>query len=178
MASVFDDADGRYLGRVDGQVRTVAHGTHHYTALSLWDTYRPEWPLLTLIEPRVAHDVAVSILDDADQNGGMLPRWVQANIDRQIMGGDSATATLGDAVGEGILTGDEGARAYAAMLHNATTLPPVSARDGLSGYLQRGWVGQDETGRSGAALTLEYAIDDAAILPAARAYVTELDVAS
>ena len=177
MPSVFDDTDGRYLG-LDGQVRTVAPGSHRYTALSLWDTYRTEFPLLTLVAPDVAHDVAVSILDDADQNGAMLPRWVQANIDRQIMGGDSATATLGDAVGEGVLTGADAQRAYAAMLHDATTLPPVSARDGLAGYLARGWVGQDETGRSGAALTLEYAIDDAAMLPAARAYGTASDVAS
>jgi predicted alpha-1,2-mannosidase len=177
MPSVLDDSDGRYLG-LDGQVHTVAPGHHQYTALSLWDTYRTQWPLLTLIEPEVAHDVAISILDDADQNGGMLPRWVQANIDRQIMGGDSATATLGDAVGEGVLSRAEGARAYAAMLHNATTLPATSSRDGLAGYLQRGWVGQDETGRSGAALTLEYAIDDAAMLPAARAYGTAGEVAA
>jgi predicted alpha-1,2-mannosidase len=175
MPSVFDDADGRYRG-LDATVHAVAPGTHHYTALSLWDTYRTEFPLLSLIEPDVAHDVAISLLDDADQNGGDLPRWVQANIDRQIMGGDSATATLGDAVGEEILTADEGARAYAAMLHNATALPSVTARDGLAGYLQRGWVGQDETGRSGAALTLEYAIDDAAMLPAARAYGTPGEV--
>jgi len=176
MPSVLDDADGRYLG-LDGQVHTVARGSHHYTALSLWDTYRTEWPLLTLIEPGVARDVAISILNDADQNRGELPRWVQANIDRQIMGGDSATATLGDAVAEGILTGDEGRRAWESMLYNATTTnPTTSARDGLAGYLDRGWVGQDETGRSGAALTLEYAIDDAAMLPAARAYGNAGDV--
>ena len=176
MPSVFDDADGRYLG-MDGQVRTVAPGTHHYTALSLWDTYRTEFPLLSLIEPGVARDVAISLLDDADQNKGNLPRWVQANVDKQIMGGDSATATLGDAIGEGILTGDEARRAYAAMVHNATTLPHANAREGIEGYLKRGWVGQDETGRSGAALTLEYAIDDAAVLPAARAFGTAEELA-
>jgi putative alpha-1,2-mannosidase len=75
MPSVFDDADGRYLG-FDGQVRAVEAGTHHYTALSLWDTYRTEFPLLGLIAPDVARDVARSILTDAEQNGGMLPRWV------------------------------------------------------------------------------------------------------
>jgi predicted alpha-1,2-mannosidase len=177
MPSVFDDADGRYLG-MDNIVRSVAPGTHHYTALSLWDTYRTEFPLLSLIEPGVAHDVAISILDDGDQNGGMLPRWVQANRDQQIMGGDSATATLGDAVGEGVLSDAETQRAYAAMLHNATTLPATSSREGLPGYLARGWVGQDETGRSGAALTLEYAIDDAAMLPAARRFGTPGEIAS
>lgn len=168
MPSVFDDADGRYLG-LDQQIRTVAPGTHHYTALSLWDTYRTEFPLLSLVAPNVAHDVAISILDDADQNQGMLPRWVQANVDQQIMGGDSATATLGDAVGEGVLSDAEVQRAYAAMLRNGTSTSPVSSsREGLPDYMADGWVGQETTGRSGAALTLEYAIDDAAVLPAAR----------
>ncbi|MFL5839080.1 MAG: GH92 family glycosyl hydrolase [Thermoleophilaceae bacterium] len=177
MPSVFDDTDGRYLG-MDGVVRTVARGTHHYTALSLWDTYRTEYPLLSLIDSGAAHDVAVSLLDDADQNGGMLPRWMQANVDQQIMGGDSATATLGDAVGEGVLSPDEGERGYLAMLRNATRIPHVAAREGIEGYMQRGWVGQDETGRSGAALTLEYAIDDAAMLPALRRFGTPAEVAA
>jgi predicted alpha-1,2-mannosidase len=176
MPSVFDDADGRYLS-FDGQVRTVEPGTHQYTALSLWDTYRTEFPLLGLIVPDVGRDVARSILADADQNGGMLPRWVQANRDQQYMGGDSATATLGDAVGEGLLDDVDAERAYRAMLENATRVPHVSAREGLEGYAQRGWVGQDETGRSGAALTLEYAIDDAAMLPALRKYGAPGEVA-
>src|SRR4029079_7620318 len=111
MPSVFDDSDRRHPG-MDDQVRTVDPGHHHYTALSLWDTYRTEFPLLGLVAPDVAGDVARSILTDADQNGGMLPRWVQANRDQQIMGGDSATATLGDAVGEGLLDDTDGRRAY------------------------------------------------------------------
>ncbi|HEX4734309.1 MAG TPA: GH92 family glycosyl hydrolase [Thermoleophilaceae bacterium] len=177
MPSVFDDADGRYLG-MDGQVHTVDPGTHQYTALSLWDTYRTEFPLLGLIAPDVARDVARSILNFADQNGGMLPRWVQANRDQQIMGGDSATATLGDAVGEGLLDNADGARAYRAMLDNAARVPHVTAREGIEGYMQRGWVGQDEQGRSGGALTLEYAIDDAAMLPALREHGTPEEVAA
>src|SRR4051794_13276988 len=176
MPSVFDDADGRYRG-MDDAVHSVDPGTHQYTALSLWDTYRTEFPLLGLIAPDVARDVAHSLLDDADQSGGMLPRWVQANRDQQIMGGDSATATLGDAVGEGLLADADAERAYRAMLDNGTRLPHTSAREGIDGYMQRGWVGQDETGRSGAALTLEYAIDDAAMLPALRRFGTADEVA-
>lgn len=175
MPSVFDDADGRYLG-MDGQVHTVAPGTHHYTALSLWDTYRTEFPLLGLVAPDVARDVGRSLLDDADQNGGMLPRWVQANRDQQIMGGDSATATLGDAVGEGLLSAADAQRAYTTMLYNATH--EVSAREGITDDMRIGWVPQKPSGRSGAALTLEYAIDDAAMLPALREYGTPDEVST
>ena len=173
MPSVFDDADGRYLG-MDGQVRTVRPGTHHYTALSLWDTYRTQMPLLELIEPGAAHDVAISLLDDADANNGVIPRWVQANIDRQIMGGDSATAIVADAVQEGVLSDAESQRAFNAMWRQATTLPAVAGREGLAGFMdpEQGWVGQDESGRSGAALTLEYAIDDTALLGVARRFGT------
>ena len=173
MPSVFDDADGRYLG-MDGQVRTVDPGTHQYTALSLWDTYRTEFPLLGLIAPDVARDVARSILADYDQNNQNLPRWVQANRDQQIMGGDSATATLGDAVGEGLLSDADAQRAYAAMLFNATH--ETSSRQGVASYMKLGWVPQTPSGRSGAALTLEYAIDDAAMLPALRQFGTQDEV--
>jgi predicted alpha-1,2-mannosidase len=62
-------------------------------------------------------------------------------------------------------------------MENATRVPHVSAREGIEGYMQRGWVGQDETGRSGAALTLEYAIDDAAMLPALRRFGTPDELA-
>ncbi len=50
LPSVFDDADGRYLG-FDGQVHQVAPGHHQYTDLSLWDVYRSQLPLLDLVEP-------------------------------------------------------------------------------------------------------------------------------
>jgi predicted alpha-1,2-mannosidase len=176
MPSLFDDADGRYLG-FDGQVHQVAPGTHHYTNLSLWDTYRTQTPLLELLEPRVAHDVAVSLLDDYDQNHQVIPRWTQANVDRGIMGGDSATPTLADAVSQGVLSGSEARRAYAAMLHQATTLPPVWPREHLDAYLSLGYVPNDVSG-IGTALTQEYAIDDAALLSVARTYGNAGDVAA
>jgi predicted alpha-1,2-mannosidase len=161
MPSVFDDADGRYLG-FDGTVHQVDPGHHHYTALSLWDTYRTQTPLLGLIEPAVAHDVLVSLLDDADQNRGVIPRWVQANIDRGIMGGDSGSATVADGAAAGLLGPADAQRANADLVHQATTLPPVWPREHLDAYLKYGYVPYDVTG-IGAALTLEYNIDDDAV---------------
>jgi predicted alpha-1,2-mannosidase len=166
MPSLFDDADGRYLG-FDGQVHVVAPGHHHYSDLSLWDTYRSQTPLLELIEPAVAHDVMTSLLDDADQNHGVIPRWVQANIDRGIMGGDSGSATLADGIAQGMLRGDEARRALAALLAQADTLPPVWPREHLDDYLKYGYVPNDHDG-IGAALTTEYAVDDEAVAQAAR----------
>ena len=167
MPSVFDDADGRYLG-FDEAVHQVASGKHHYTALSLWDTYRTEMPLLGLIEPAVAHDVLVSLLDDADQNKGVIPRWVQANIDRGIMGGDSGSAALADGGAEGLLGPPDVQRALSDLLAQATTLPRVWPREHLDAYLKYDYVPHDIAG-IGAALTLEYNIDDDAVTQLAQA---------
>jgi predicted alpha-1,2-mannosidase len=158
MPSVLDDADGRYPG-MDGAIHQIEPGHHHYTALSLWDTYRSQTPLLELIEPAVAHDVLVSLLDDADQNHGVIPRWVQANIDRGIMGGDSGSATLAEGATEGLLGPADVRRALGDLLHQATALPPVSPRGHLDAYLKYGYIPFDVDG-IGAALTEEYDIDD------------------
>jgi predicted alpha-1,2-mannosidase len=166
MPTVFDDADGRYLG-FDGAVHEVAPGAHHYTNLSLWDTYRTQTPLLELLEPRVAHDVASLLVDDADQNHGVVPRWTQANRDRGIMGGDSGSATLADLVTAGALRGAAAAHAYDLLLAQATTIPAVWPRGHLESYVSRGYIGYDESD-IGVPLTQEYATDDAAVAQVAR----------
>jgi predicted alpha-1,2-mannosidase len=176
MPSVFDDADGSYLG-FDGAVRQAPSGHHHYTALSLWDVYRTEMPLLGLIEPAVARDVLVSLLDDADQNRGVVPRWVQANIDRGIMGGDSGSAALADGTAAGLLGPSDVQRAIGDLLRQATTLPAAWPREHLDAYLKHGYVPYDVAG-IGAALTEEYAIDDNAVAQLARALGDGSDAAA
>ncbi|HXA43440.1 MAG TPA: GH92 family glycosyl hydrolase [Candidatus Solibacter sp.] len=164
MPSRFDDIDGRYIG-FDGTVHTVPGGHHHYTNLSLWDTYRTQNPLLELIEPAVAHDVYISMLDDYDQNGMQLPKWTDANRDYQIMGGDSATPTIVDGVMSGVLQGAEAQRAYAAVLHQAMTVTPqpAYAREHLVEDLSHGYIPYESGGSRAAAETQEYAIADAAV---------------
>ena len=166
MPTTYDDADGRYRG-FDDVIRTVPRGHHHYTDLSLWDTYRTQTPLLALAVPDVARDVGVSLLDDTDQNHGVIPKWVRGNRDYSIMGGDSGTATLAALVGDGILTGDAAQRAFVDVVRQATTLPPVDPRGGLDDYLQKGYIPNDVSDR-GASVTLEFAIDDAAVAAIAR----------
>ena len=46
--SVFEDVDGQYRGS-DGKVRKATW--RNYTTFSLWDTYRAQMPLMTLIHP-------------------------------------------------------------------------------------------------------------------------------
>jgi len=167
LPSVLDDADGNYLG-MDGAVHQVAAGHHHYTDLSLWDTYRSQTPLLELVVPGVAHDVMTSLLDDADQNHGVIPRWVQANIDRGIMAGDSGSATLADGAAEGLLSPTDTQRALSDLVNQATTLPPVWPREHLDAYLKYGYVPYD-IDQIGASVTEEYNTDDYAVSQLARA---------
>ncbi|MEA2273249.1 MAG: hypothetical protein QOI98_1957, partial [Solirubrobacteraceae bacterium] len=166
MPSLFDDADGRYLG-FDDAVHNVAPGEHHYTNFSLWDTYRTQTPLLTLIEPRLSHDLAQSLLSDADQNHGVVPRWTQANIDRGIMGGDSGTATLAEFVAAGALDHAGSQHAYDVLLHQATAVPPVWPRSHMDDDTVLGYVPAEDSDIA-ASLTQEYAIDDAALAGVAR----------
>ncbi len=161
MPATFDDADGHYLG-FDDQIHQVPAGHHQYTNLSLWDVYRSQLPLLELVEPGVAHDVLVSLLDDAAQNHGVIPRWVQANIDRGIMGGDSGSAALADGATAGLLNAPQTQQALALLLNQATLLPPVWPREHLDAYLRYHYIPQDVSG-IGTSETLEYNIDDNAV---------------
>jgi predicted alpha-1,2-mannosidase len=166
MPTTFDDADGSYLG-FDDRIHRVSAGHHHYTDLSLWDTYRTQTPLLTLVAPGVAHDLGTSLLADTAQNGSVIPRWVRGNRDYGIMGGDSGTPTLATLVTNGALRGSDAREAYRDVVRQATTLPPVDPRSGLDSYLELGYIPLSVSDR-GAAVTLEYAIDDASVAALAR----------
>lgn len=65
----------------------------HYTGLSMWDTYRSQTQLLTMLAPDVASDVAQSIVVDGLQCGA-LPHWVDASDDSTPMSGDNALPVL------------------------------------------------------------------------------------
>jgi predicted alpha-1,2-mannosidase len=165
--NIVDDADGQYLG-LDGQLHQLAPGQHHYSNLSGWDIYRSEMPLLELAAPQVARGVLTSLIDDAEQNGGVIPRWVQANIDRGIMGGDSGSAILADGAAAGLLSRRQTAQALSLLLHQANTLPAVWPRENLGAYLEYGYIPQDVSG-IGTSETLEYDIDDNAVAQLAAA---------
>jgi predicted alpha-1,2-mannosidase len=167
LPSIFDDADGHYLG-FDGQIHSVGPGHHQYTNLSLWDVYRSQMPLLGLIDPGVAHDILVSLITDAQQNHGVIPRWVQANIDRGIMAGDSGSATLADGATEGLLSRQQADQALGLLTAQATTLPPVWPREHLDAYLKYRYIPNDVDG-VGTSETLEYNIDDNAVAQLAQA---------
>ncbi len=170
------DVDGRYAG-FDGRTHT-ASGFTPYQNLSLWDTHRPQNQLLQVLEPKVARDVALSVVA-IGRDGGWLPRWSLANSETNIMTGDPVTPFLVDAWAKGLLAGHE-QEAYALLKKNATRTPPddspYNGRVGIADYQERGYIpsglepgedcpdkGGDNDCRHPASATLEYAAADASL---------------
>ncbi len=161
--NVFSDVNGQYLG-FDGRVHQAV-GYTQYENFAGWDTYRSLIPLRALVAPRAMGDMVQSLLADAAQGGGGLPRWQVANDNSGGMIGDSQDVTIATAYAFGA-RGFDAATAL-RVIERGASVPGVRSsrnlvREGLFGYLQHGYVDQSTPGGS-AAITLEYATDDFAI---------------
>lgn len=157
------DADGRYRGP-DNAVHQ-AKGFDFYSTFSLWDTFRAEHPLLTLIQPaRRTNDIVRSLVAFQEASAyGMLPVWSFAGLETWCMIGYHAVAVIADAYVKGI-RGFSADAALKAMVATATT----RTYGGLDDYMARGYVAIDRTPEA-ASKTLEYAFDDWTIARMARA---------
>ncbi|MFI4968060.1 MAG: GH92 family glycosyl hydrolase [Gammaproteobacteria bacterium] len=157
------DVDGRYRGP-DNAVHK-AKGFDFYSTFSLWDTYRAEHPLLTLIQPPKHTDDIVNSLIAFQQESpyGMLPVWSYAGLETWCMIGYHAVAVIADAYMKGI-RGYPVHDALKAMLSTATYGP----YDGLQYYMQLGYVPIDKE-KEAASKTVEYAFDDWSIARMAEA---------
>ncbi len=72
--ATFSDVDGTYRGQ-DRQNHPYA-GFTKYTALSIWDIYRGEFPFITLVRPQMVNDVIKTLLADyRELNQHSLPMW-------------------------------------------------------------------------------------------------------
>lgn len=121
MPTIFNDADGRYLG-FDGKVHTVASGHQIYANFSGWDIYRSEIPLLATIEPQRMQDMAQSIVL-MYQQGGWIGRWPQFNSYTNTMSGSPLTVAIATAWLDG-LHGFDMKAAWQGMFQDATQAPP------------------------------------------------------
>jgi predicted alpha-1,2-mannosidase len=174
--SLFDDADGRYIG-FDNQIHTVPRGHHQYADFSGWDIYRSQVPLLALIDPQQASDMVSSLLRDGDQMG-FLPKWPVANGESGVMNGDAADPIIGGAYAFGARDFDV-AHAVDEMVHGAEASgPPAQGwyveRPSGAEYLAKGYVPNVRATSispvpNGASETLEYALADLSVARLAQA---------
>ncbi|QDK34047.1 GH92 family glycosyl hydrolase [Sphingomonas sp. IC081] len=161
--SVWGDADGRYRGP-DDQVHQ-AQGFTFRSTFSLWDTFRAEHPLLTLVQPpQVTADVVNSLVASQQHSpDGILPVWQFAGRETWTMIGYHAVPVIADAYLKG-MRGFDAEAALAAMVASADH----AAYGGLGDYIAHGYVPIDKEPEA-ASKTAEYAFDDWTIARMARA---------
>lgn len=117
--NVYSDVDGRYVG-MDGKVHAVAAPQRaQYSTFSGWDVYRSQLQLLTLLEPDIGGDLAQSLLNQANQNGGEWDRWTHNSGITHVMNGDPAAPAIADILAFGGRN-FEAKAAYQSLLHAAT----------------------------------------------------------
>jgi predicted alpha-1,2-mannosidase len=157
------DVDGSYRGP-DGQVHK-AEGFTFVSTFSLWDAYRAQQPLLTLVQPesRTADAVRSLVASRKHSPFGILPVWQFQGLETWCMIGYHAVPEIADAYMKGIRGYDAG-EALDAMVASATYAPYGRLGD----YMKLGYVPFDLDGE-GASKTVEYAYDDWTIARMARA---------
>ena len=157
--SVYMDVDGKYRGN-DMEIHEAKDFTN-YTIFSLWDTYRAEHPLLNLIKPKQGQDMAESMIRIQQQSAlHLLPVWYLMANEGWCMSGYHSVAVLSDVAKK------LGIKDKKAMLEAMKSTATSKWMEGLTDYIQYGYVPYDRCGTS-ASNTLEYAYDDWAIYQAA-----------
>ncbi len=157
--NTFDDVNGEYVG-YDGTVRRVEPGRHFYVNFQGWDFYRGHAQLLAMAYPRVAEDVAGSIVGMAQQTG----TWYDGptyNLVQARMAADSLPIALASMDDFGI-TGYDRAGALASLLATQTLPGTRSTRPDAYQYMATGMI-ENTKGNFATARVLEYAVEDFAI---------------
>lgn len=149
------DGSPYYFSPYNSQI----HDGYMYTDNGLWDTFRAQFPLNTIINPTYEGRYMNALLDAQDQCG-WLPSWSFPSETGGMLGNHSISL-LADAWVKGIRTFDP-KRAIKAYFHEATNKGPWGGANGRAGwkdYYQLGYVAYP--GSEGAvSQTLEYAYDD------------------
>ena len=159
--TVLNDVDGQFRGP-DGKIHQTK-GYDYYTELSLWDTFRAEHPLLTLVQPRRVNDFVNTMLNHFKIFGEQtLPVWTESGKENWCMIGNHAIPVITEAYAKGFRNWN--AEEALADMIAATD----KNREQLEAYRDRGFIPTGKDVQSVSKL-LEYAYDDSCIARLARA---------
>lgn len=150
--------DGKpyYYSPYDGKI----HDGYMYTDNGFWDTFRAQFPLNTILHPKMQGQYVQALLD-AQQQCGWLPAW-SFPAETGGMLGNHSISLLTDAWVKGIHTFDP-KRALEAYYHEATNKGPWGSANGRPGwkeYFANGYVPYTKQTEGATAWTLEFAYDD------------------
>ena len=151
---LYNDADGTYRG-LDHQNHS-GNGFQNYTTFSLWDIFRAESPLLTLIQPARVPDMTHSLLMEYQQaDTHRTPIWPLWDNETYCMIGYHSAPVMADAYLKGLAPAD------AEAMYQALRTTAMGNDDGLNQYRDAGYVYSTSEGSAqSVSRTLEYAYDD------------------
>lgn len=139
-----------------------------YADNGFWDTFRTEFPFLTLMHPTIVAEVMKS-LENIYKESGWLPEWFSPGHINCMIGSHSASV-----ITDAYLGGIEGMDIdllYEAILKNTENEGPVNSvgRLGAKYYNEKGYIPYNVGINQDASRTLEYAYDDYCIMQLAKA---------
>ncbi|MEP6803248.1 MAG: GH92 family glycosyl hydrolase, partial [Flavobacterium sp.] len=155
----YSDKNGQFR-QEDDQIATANDYTA-YSTLSLWDTFRAENPLLTLLAPKQTSDIVNSMLAYYEIKK-ILPVWTLSANETNTMTGYHSIPVIVDAYLKGI-KGFDAEKAFQAM---KTTM--MQDERGLNLYKKYGYIPYNLLDES-VTITLEYAYDDWCVAQMAKA---------
>jgi predicted alpha-1,2-mannosidase len=173
---------GRYYSAFDDKI----HAGESYTAYSLWDTFRAENSLLTLMAPERVDGMITALLQNFKE-GGWMPKWPNPSY-TNIMIGTHADSVVAEAIRKGF-HGFDRQLAWQAVYKDAMTPPdgdttrrwldreehtPYEGRGGLTYYKKLGFIPTDKTDEA-SSRTLEDSYDDWCVAQIAKALGREDD---
>lgn len=159
--TIYMDVDSSYRGL--DQNNHMASGFTNYTTFSLWDTYRALHPLFNIIQAKRNRGMVQSMLAHYDQSAQhMLPVWSNSANENWCMTGYHSVSVVADAIVKGNVSFDAN-----KALDACVATSNHRGYEGLSYYLDNGFVPEDKSGSS-VSQTLEYAYDDWCIAQAAK----------
>ena len=161
------DVDGKHPKFGSSGISTSA--STYYDDYSMWDIYRAELPLLTIIDPKRMGEMMQSLVTKYEE-GGWMPIFPCWNSYTAAMIGDHAAAALADAYVKGIKfdinKAYEGIRKNAFIYPSMTEYKDGKGRRALKSYLKYGYIPLEDSvpeafhNNEQVSRTLEYAYDD------------------
>jgi predicted alpha-1,2-mannosidase len=155
---LFNDANGDYRGTDKQEYHSP--GFNNYSVFSLWDTYRAEHPLFTLVQPERVGDMVNTMLQIYKQQG-KLPIWHLMGNETDCMVGYSAVPVIADAIFKGF-KGFDINLAFEAMKASS-----MRNDYGVNLLKEKGYISADKEPES-VSKALEYCISDWCIAQVAK----------
>ncbi|MDQ1166132.1 GH92 family glycosyl hydrolase [Flavobacterium sp. SORGH_AS_0622] len=155
----YSDKNGQFRTE-DDKIVTSKNYTA-YSTLSLWDTFRAENPLLTILDPNRVSDMVNSMLAYYETKK-ILPVWTLYANETNTMTGYHSIPVIADAYMKGI-KGFDAEKAFEAM-----KVTMMQDERGLNFYKKYGYIPYNLLDES-VTITLEYAYDDWCVAQMAKA---------